>query len=80
MIGNNRNDKVKKIWIGDPYSCTDDLVSITKTNQIKTKFPVEVNGVIIYYASREFDRKRFFNTKRMQLIQKYLKYFEGEDK
>lgn len=40
---------------------------------------LKVNGVVIYYASHEFDRKRFYNTKRMQIIQKYLKYFEGKD-
>lgn len=71
--------KVKKMWVGSVYECTNDIVSIVKTKQKKTNFPVVVNNITIYYAAKTFDKKRFLNTKRAQMIMNWIEYFENNE-
>ncbi len=66
---------VSKMWVGDVFSIKNDLVSLTKTSQKKTNFPVKINNTILYYGRNNFDKKRFMNTDRYQKIIQWYKYF-----
>jgi hypothetical protein len=39
----------------------------------KTKYPVKVGKIIVYYAKDNFDRRRFMNTKKYSNMLKYKK-------
>lgn len=66
---------VHKMWVGDVKKVKNDLISLTKTTQKKTNFPVTVNGVIIYYAHKKFDQNRFMNTQKYKRIVEWNNYF-----
>lgn len=67
--------KISTMWVGDVYKVTNDIVSLTKTVQNKSNFPVEVDGIIIYYAARSFDKKRYMNTTKYKNIIQWYNYF-----
>jgi hypothetical protein len=54
--------KIDKMWIESPYNTTNDIISMCNTDQPKTKLPVIIGDVIVYYASSHEDRRRFNNT------------------
>lgn len=70
---------IDKMWVGDVYKVKNDLVSLVPSTQKKTNFPVEVAGIIVYYAAKNFDIERFKGTNKYQLYQKWCKYFLEAD-
>ena len=66
---------ITKVWIGDVYKTKNDLVSIVKSTQEKTKFPVKLGETIIFYALTNYDAKRFKHTKKYQLMCSWYDYF-----
>ncbi len=66
---------VKKMWVGDVYQLHNDIVALTKTKQAKTNFPVEVNGVVVYYGKSTFDKRRFMGTIKYKRLIKWCEYF-----
>nr|AEX63348.1 hypothetical protein mv_R1146 [Moumouvirus Monve] len=70
-----RFENIKKMWVGDVYKVKNDLVSLIKAPQKKTNFPVEVGNIVIYYASDNFDSKRFKNTKKYATMCKWYEIF-----
>ena len=67
---------VQKMWAGDLYSVSKDLISLTISSQKKTNFPVEVNGVVIYYGKNNFDAKRYINTDKHKILVQWCEYFK----
>lgn len=66
---------IQKMWVGNPFICRNDLVSIVKTNQTKTNFPVKIGNIIVYYAQKKFDMDRFRCTDKFEQYIKWYKYF-----
>ena len=66
------------MWVGSVYKTKNDIVSIIKTTQDKTKFPVIVNDIVIYYATRPFDSDRFKFTDKYKKIIQWCQYFEQQ--
>jgi len=71
-----RYSHITKMWVGTVYTTRNDIVSIVPTLKKKTNFPVIVNGIVIYYAKKTFDAKRFKNTDKYKRIIKWCEYFE----
>ncbi|AUV57991.1 hypothetical protein [Bandra megavirus] len=68
-------ENIKKMWVGDVYKVKNDLVSLVKTKQNKTNFPIKIGDIIVYYASDNFDVKRFKNTKKYVTMCKWYEMF-----
>lgn len=66
---------IVKMWVGDVYSTVNDLVSLVKDSKKKTNFPVEVAGIIVYYAKNNYDAKRFKGTDRYKVMSDWCNYF-----
>jgi hypothetical protein len=49
----------------------DQPIKPTETTHSKTEYPVEVNGIVVYYARDNWDRKRFKDTKKYANMLKY---------
>lgn len=67
---------IQKMWVGSVYKTKGDFVSIVPTEKPKTKFPVIVNDIVIYYASDSFDVKRFKYTEKYKKIVSWCDFFE----
>lgn len=74
-----RYKNVIKMWAGDVYTVINDIVSFTGTTQKKTKFPVELNNVIVYYGISNYDVKRFKCTERFKYMIGWYNYFVTDD-
>ena len=74
-----RYKNIKKMWVGDPFKVRNDVVSIVKTKQKKTNFPVQVGGITVYYAAKTFDKQRFMNTDKYNTMISWYNYFIGID-
>ena len=70
-----RYKNVQKMWVGDVYSVTSDLVSLVKADNKKTNFPVKINNIIVYYAKNNFDVVRFKNTGKYKNMIKWVEIF-----
>lgn len=66
---------VQKMWAGDVYKVKNDIVSIVASKNKATKFKLEINGIVIYYAKDSYSLKRFRNTQKYQRIVKWCDYF-----
>jgi len=66
---------VDKMWVGGVYTVKNDFVSLVKDPKNPTNFPVEVGGVIVYYARTNFDRRRFMSTERYRVYKRWCDYF-----
>jgi hypothetical protein len=71
-----RYSHIQKMWVGNVYSTKQDIVSIIPTDRPLTNFPVTVNDIIIYYAKKTIDAKRFMNTDKYKKIVAWVDYFE----
>lgn len=74
-----RYKNISKMWVGDVYSTRNDIVSIVKTSQNKTNFPVKINNIVVYYAARNFDKKRYMNTIKYKTMINWYHYFISDD-
>ena len=70
---------ISKMWVGNVFKIRNDFISFTTTTQKKTKFPVELNGIIIYYGASSYDVTRFMNTDRYKNLFNWYKYFIDTD-
>jgi hypothetical protein len=71
-----RYSHIQKMWAGLVYQTRNDFASIVRTQQTKTKFPIIINNIIIYYASDTYDAKRYTYTEKYKRIIKWCEYFE----
>lgn len=71
-----RYSHIQKMWVGSVYETKNDFASIVPTAQAKTKFPLIVNGIVIYYASDAYDIRRYTFTEKYKKIIKWCEYFE----
>ena len=69
---------VKKMWVGDVYKVSKDIISLTTTTQPKTNFPVKVNNVVVFYAKNNFDIKRYTSTIKYKTMIKWCEYFKKD--
>jgi hypothetical protein len=74
-----RYKNISKMWVGDVYSTKNDIVSLVKTSQPKTNFPVKIGNIIVYYAAKTFDMKRFENTEKYNRMSSWYNYFVNSD-
>ncbi|BCS83791.1 hypothetical protein QLL95_gp0332 [Cotonvirus japonicus] len=70
---------VDKLWVGDVHKTKNDIVSIVKTSQKKTRFPVKFDDVLIYYAVDSYDVKRYKKTKKYENMTKWYDYFKKNE-
>lgn len=70
---------VAKMYVGDVYSVKNDIVSIVKTDKLETKYPVEIGGVVVFYAKSPFEAKRIQNTNRCINMIKWIEIFGAND-
>ena len=63
-----RYSHIQKMWVGNVYQTKHDIVSIVPAENKKTNFPVNINNITIYYASKTLDIKRFQNTDKYKKI------------
>lgn len=73
-----RYKNIIKMWVGNVYKVHNDVVSLVGTTKKKTKFPVKIGDVIVYYGSSNFDVKRFMNTDRYKNLINWYNYFVKE--
>ena len=67
---------VVKMWVGDVYSTTNDIVSLVKApKKKKTNFPVKVQNITVYYAKNNYDAKRFKGTEKYKIMLSWCEYF-----
>ena len=67
---------VRKMWVGDVYKVTKDIISLVATTQNKTNFPIKVDDIIVYYAKNNFDVKRYTSTVKYETMTKWCEYFK----
>ena len=72
-------ENVKKMWVGDVYNVTNDLVSLVKSTQPATKFEVKVNDIAVYYGKDSFDARRFKCTEKYKRMVAWNEYFNAND-
>ncbi|AVG46839.1 hypothetical protein [Acanthamoeba polyphaga mimivirus] len=71
-----RYQNIKKMWVGNVYKIIgNDIISLSKTSQKKTDHPVKIGNIIVYYASKKFDKTRFMNTKKYNIMVNWYEYF-----
>lgn len=70
---------VSKMWIGDPFKVSNDIVSIVESPKKKTNFPIKIGNVIVYYAQDPKDMYKFRNTDRYERYIAWYKYFIDSD-
>lgn len=70
-----RHKNVKKMWVGDVYKVSNDIVSISKTTQPKTDFPVKIGNITVHYASDITKKKNFMKTKKYKTSLEWYNYF-----
>lgn len=65
---------VKAIYVRKPNKKNvDQPIKPTETTHYKTEYPVEIDGVVVYYARDNWDKRRFMNTKKYRNMLKYVK-------
>ena len=74
-----RYDNIKNIIIGDVYSTKNDVVSIIKPKNKKTKYPVKIGNVVIYYAQNNYDKNRFMCTAKYKTIKNWYDIFGNDE-
>ena len=70
-----RYANIKKMWIGDVYTVASDVISFSESKQKPTNFPVNVNGINVYYGKATFDKIRYINTIKYKRLIEWCKYF-----
>lgn len=63
------------MWIGDVYQVYNDIVSFAGSTQKKTNFPVKIDDIVVYYASKNFYMKRFMATEKYNTLLAWHNYF-----
>lgn len=71
-----RYTHIQKMWVGSVYECKNDIISIVQSEKTKTKFPVLVNDIVVYYSPDAYNQKRFTYTEKYKKIIKWCDYFE----
>lgn len=70
-----RMERVDKIWIGDVYKTSNDVVSLVATKKKETSKPVIIGDIVIYYANSIYDYNRYVCTNKYKLTQKWYEMF-----
>ena len=64
-----------RLWAGNVFNVSNDIISFAGTSQKKTNFPVVLNDIIVFYANSNYDAKRFMNTDRYRTLLLWYNYF-----
>ena len=68
---------IKKAWVGYPANLRGDIISYVTDKKGLTLFPVEIGKKVVYYAKDNFDRIRFTNTDKYDvLLNWYNTYYD----
>lgn len=67
---------IDKMWVGDVFAVTKDILSIQPCKQRVTDFPVKVGGVVIHYCRNEDDIEVYKDTQKYQKINAWMEYFD----
>lgn len=70
-----RYTNVLKMWVGNVFKTTDDIVSITRTKQKKTNFPVMIGNIPVFYGRKSYYAIRFRFTERYRRMADWHNYF-----
>jgi len=82
LLGGTKDDRIsfsvqfkniKSMYVGNPMKTKSDNVSIVPTTKPKTKFPVTIGKVVVYYAKDKFDYNRFLETAKYK---RYMDWYE----
>lgn len=74
-----RYQNIQKMWVGNVYEVTNDLVSIVGTSRNPTKHEVKINDIVVYYGNDSFDAKRFRCTEKYKRMVSWNKYFNDNN-
>lgn len=66
---------VDKMWVGDVYNTKNDIVSISPSPKIKTKYFVDIGNIIVYYATDSTMINRFKCTQKYERMQKWYERY-----
>lgn len=69
-------NRIARMCVGTVYDTINDLVSIRKTDKPKTKYPVKVKDIVVYYAKENLDAERYKFTEKYKRMILWIKYFE----
>lgn len=72
-----RYKNILKMWVGDVFKVTGDIISLAESTSTPTNFKVMVGDIIVYYAKDSFDAKRFSNTNKFKTMKKWYDYFNN---
>lgn len=59
-------ENVRTLYVRKPVSRKDKVYKITPSTKPKTKWPVKIGRVVVYYAKDGWDEKRFKGTNKYQ--------------
>ena len=70
-----RYKNILKMWVGDVYTVTGDIISLAESTNEPTNFKVKIGNIVVYYAKDAFDAKRFSNTKKYKTMKAWFDFF-----
>jgi len=73
-----RYKNVLKMWVGDVYKTSNDIVSIVPSTNKKTKLVAEIGKIPVYYTTNRNTLNRFMHTEKYQRMIKWYEIF-GDD-
>lgn len=65
-----------KIWVGDVYKTRNDIVNIFPTQMKKTKFPVTIGNIPVYYGRKSYYSQRFTTSIKYKQMADWYNYFQ----
>jgi hypothetical protein len=57
-------DDIDIMYVGIVNKTKNDVISIVQHDKKKTKYPVKINDIVVYYANDSVDKDRFMNTEK----------------
>lgn len=69
---------VLKMWVGNVYKTSNDIVSVVPSTNKKTKLVAKIGKVPVYYTTNRNTLNRFMHTEKYQRMVKWYEIFEDE--
>lgn len=73
-----RFENVKKMWVGDVFKLSSDVINFSKPIQAETNFPVKIGDHIVYYGKHSYQQVRFMNTTKYKRMLAWYNYFHNK--
>jgi hypothetical protein len=70
-----RYKNVDKMWVANVKDVKNDIITLVCTNKKKTKYPVMIGNIIMYYAKDNFDKERFCCTNKYLIMKDWYDQF-----